>query len=77
MSESTARVTGKVKWFDIAKGYGFITPVPDQSINEDVFVHITSMHKSKLNSLNQGDLVSFEIKDNKGRPQAIHLKIEH
>lgn len=43
-SEETSRCTGRVKWFNVKHGYGFITPVsPVDSVNTDVFVHHTSI----------------------------------
>ena len=78
MSETqveVARIRGKVKWFNVNKGYGFITPLPGQSISEDVFVHITAVKSSKLPLLNDGEACSFNIKDNKGRPNAINIKL--
>ena len=47
-----------VKWFNGQKGYGFIQP--DNGGN-DVFVHISAVEKAGLNSLNEGDKVSFEL----------------
>jgi CspA family cold shock protein len=49
--------TGKVKWFDNKKGFGFIA----QNTGQDVFVHHTSIVGSGFKTLNEGDEVSFEI----------------
>ena len=58
------RITGKLKWFDSKKGYGFITP-DDNS--QDVFVHITAVLDSGLQELLEGQKVSFEpIEESKG-----------
>ena len=48
--------SGKVKWFDNKKGFGFIA----QSSGQDVFVHHTSIVGSGFKTLNEGDEVSFE-----------------
>ena len=61
---------GKVKWFNKTKGYGFIEP--DDGEN-DVFVHITAVKDSGLNVLNEGDKVSFELVENRGRMAAEKL----
>ena len=62
---------GKVKWFNSRKGYGFI--VQDDS-DKDIFVHVTSLEKSGLTYLDEGDKVSYEISEDKGKVQAINLK---
>ena len=58
--------TGKVKWFDDAKGYGFIS----QENGPDVFVHYTSIEGSGLRSLSEGDSVEFEVTQGPKGPQA-------
>ena len=62
--------TGTVKWFNPTKGYGFIEP--DDGEN-DVFVHVTAVKDSGLNVLNEGDKVSFELVENRGRMAAEKL----
>ena len=64
---------GKVKWFNNAKGFGFIQP--DEGGN-DVFVHITSLHASNVESLSENDPVSYDLVDGKdGRAAAENIKI--
>lgn len=54
---------GKVKWFDNKKGYGFIA----QDMGADVFVHHTSILGNGYKTLNEGEMVTFEIvESNKG-----------
>ena len=62
--------TGTVKWFNGRKGFGFIEP--DDGEN-DVFVHVTAVKDSGLNVLNEGDKVSFELVENRGRMAAEKL----
>ncbi|MDT3382078.1 cold-shock protein [Labrys neptuniae] len=50
--------TGTVKWFDPAKGYGFIAP---DNGSRDIFVHITAVTLSGLGELREGQKVSFEL----------------
>ena len=49
--------TGTVKWFNLAKGYGFIQP---EDGSKDVFVHISALERSGLSTLDEGRKVSFE-----------------
>ena len=64
---------GTVKWFNATKGYGFIQP---EGGNEDVFVHITALEKAGLRNLNDGQKVSFEIAEEKGRKSAVNIKLD-
>jgi cold shock protein len=64
--------TGKVKWFDTKKGYGFI--IPDDG-GRDLFVHITAVQKAGYTDLVPGVRVSYEIKpDREGNPTAESLR---
>jgi CspA family cold shock protein len=59
------RVSGTVKFFNSAKGFGFITP---DDGSKDVFVHASSVEQAGLRSLNEGDKVTFTLEnDPKGR----------
>ncbi|MFL2887563.1 MAG: cold-shock protein [Pelagibacterales bacterium MED-G40] len=62
---------GKVKWFSSKKGYGFIT---EDKTDKDIFLHISSLEKSKLRILKENQKIRFEIKEEKDKLQAINLK---
>ena len=62
---------GKVKWFNAQKGYGFIT---DDKSEKDVFLHVSALEKSKLRVLRENQKIQFEIKEEKGKLQAVNLK---
>lgn len=64
--------TGTVKWFNTEKGYGFITP---EAGGKDVFVHITAVNAAGLRTLNEGQRVSFELADNRGKTSAVNLQV--
>lgn len=69
-----ARYKGRVKWYDKSKRFGFIVP-DDVNVNQggEVFVHITALKNAKIEQLQEGDLIEFEIEDFRGRSQAIRL----
>jgi len=62
---------GTVKWFNPTKGYGFIKP---EDGSKDVFVHVSAVERAGMNSLNEGQRVSFEVSMERGKPAAINLK---
>ena len=66
--------TGKVKWFNETKGFGFI--VPDEGGN-DVFVHISAVQKSGLAGLQEDQKVEYELytDERRGKTSAVDLKI--
>jgi CspA family cold shock protein len=61
-----ARITGTVKWFNDAKGFGFIS----REGGPDVFVHFSAIQGSGFKSLAEGDRVEFEIVQGQKGPQA-------
>lgn len=64
--------TGKVKWFNEKKGFGFIQP---ENGGNDVFVHITAVESAGLRTLNEGQAVSYDLApDRQGRQTASNLK---
>jgi CspA family cold shock protein len=63
---SSMRITGKVKWFNNAKGYGFI----EREGGNDVFVHFSAIQGSGFRTLEEGQEVEFEIVDGPKGPQA-------
>ena len=64
--------TGTVKWFNTTKGYGFIAP---EDGGKDVFVHITALQSSGIKELNDGQKVSFEIAESRGKEAAADIKL--
>ena len=63
--------SGKVKWFNSKKGYGFIT---DDKTNKDIFLHVSALEESKLRVLKEEQKIKFDIKNEKDKPQAINIK---
>jgi len=63
--------TGTVKWFDPAKGFGFIQP---EDGSKDVFVHVSAVEQAGMGTLNEGQRVSYEIVNERGKSAAGDLK---
>lgn len=64
------RLTGTVKWFNDAKGFGFI----GREGGPDVFVHFTAIESNGFKSLAEGDQVEFEIVEGQKGPQAANVR---
>ncbi len=62
---------GTVKWINAQKGYGFIQP---DDGGPDVFVHISAVERAGMRGLNEGQKVTYEIVNEKGRSSASNLK---
>ena len=66
--------TGTVKWFNPTKGFGFIQP---NDGSKDIFVHISAVERAGMATLNEGQVVSFELEQGQqGRVSAVDLKSE-
>ena len=63
------KLTGKVKWFNDSKGYGFI----EQEGGQDIFVHYTAIQGDGFKSLAEGQKVEFEITEGTKGPQATNV----
>ena len=64
--------TGKIKWFNPTKGYGFIET--SDGGDDDVFLHISALQEAGIDTITEGEEVTFEIGDNRGRNTAINVK---
>ena len=61
-----------MKWFNPTKGYGFIQP---RDGGRDVFVHISAVERAGLSSLNEGQVLNYEVVSNRGKESAANLKV--
>ncbi|WMT91658.1 cold-shock protein [Pelagibacterium sp. H642] len=65
-------ITGKVKFFNTTKGFGFIQP--DQG-GQDAFVHISAVERSGMSTLTEGQAVSYDLeKGRDGRSSAVNIR---
>lgn len=65
-------MTGTVKWFNDAKGFGFITP---EDGGKDIFCHHSAIKSSGQRSLKEGEVVEFEIKEGRKGPEAENVRV--
>ena len=63
--------SGTVKWFNATKGFGFIQP---DSGGKDVFVHISAVERAGLQGLHEGQKISYDVQNERGKDAATNLK---
>ncbi|MGZ3299190.1 MAG: cold-shock protein [Asticcacaulis sp.] len=63
---------GTVKWFNSTKGFGFIQPSEG---GNDVFVHISAVQRAGLQGLADGQKVSYELQNERGKTAAVDIKL--
>jgi CspA family cold shock protein len=71
LPEEATLATGTVKWFNPTKGFGFIVPSDG---SKDVFVHISAVQRAGMQTLNEGQKVSYELATERGRTAAVNIK---
>ena len=64
--------SGTVKWFNANKGFGFIQP---NDGGKDVFVHISAVQAAGLHGLNDGQAITYEVVNERGKSSAGNLKV--
>ena len=64
--------SGKVKWFNAQKGFGFIQP---DDGGKDVFVHISAVERAGLSGLKDGQAISYDVQQDRGKAAAANLKL--
>ena len=65
--------TGKVKWFDAKKGFGFITP--DEG-GKDAFLHVSALQAANISSVRDGQAVEYELTEQRGKMAASNITIK-
>ena len=65
--------TGKVKWFDAKKGFGFITP--DEG-GKDAFLHVSALQAANISSVTDGQAVEYELTGQRGKMAASNITIK-
>lgn len=64
--------SGKVKWFNPTKGFGFIQP---EEGGKDVFVHISALERSGIDNLNDDQAVTFDLEEQNGKISAVKIEL--
>ena len=64
--------TGKVKWFDAKKGFGFITP---DDGGKDAFLHVSALQAGNVQSVSDGQAVSYELTEQRGKQAASEIAL--
>mgnify|MGYP006235816105 FL=1 len=64
--------TGKVKWFDAKKGFGFITP---DDGGKDAFLHVSALQAANVQSVSDGQAVSYELTEQRGKMAASEIAL--
>jgi CspA family cold shock protein len=64
-------INGKIKWFNPRKGYGFIQ---NEKEGKDIFLHVSALEQAGIDTLQEGEAVSYEIGENRGKDTAINIK---
>ena len=64
--------TGKIKWFDAKKGFGFITP---DDGGKDAFLHVSALQAANIQSVNDGQAVSYELTEQRGKMAASDIAL--
>ena len=65
--------TGKIKWFDTKKGFGFITP--DEG-DKDAFLHVSALQDANISSVKDGQAVEYELTEQRCKMAASNIKIQ-
>ena len=64
--------TGKVKWFDAKEGFGFITP---DDGGKDAFLHVSALQTANIQSVSDGQAVSYELTEQRGKMAASEIAL--
>ena len=65
-------IQGKIKWFNPTRGYGFIE---NDAGGKDVFLHVSALEEANITELKEGQSVSFEIGESRGKDTAVNITI--
>ena len=64
--------TGKIKWFDTKKGFGFISP---DDGSKDAFLHVSALQAANISSVKDGQAVEYELTEQRGKMAASNIQL--
>ena len=65
--------TGKIKWFDAKKGFGFISP---DDGGKEAFLHVSALQAANIQSVNDGQAVEYELTEQRGKMAASNIQVK-
>jgi CspA family cold shock protein len=63
---------GTVKWYSAQRGFGFVLPSDG---SKDVFVHVSALERAGIASLNEGQKISYELANERGKTKAVNIAL--
>ena len=69
--EEATLAIGTVKWYSAQRGFGFVLPSDG---SKDVFVHVSALERAGIASLNEGQKISYDVENERGKDAATNLK---
>jgi CspA family cold shock protein len=70
--EEATLAIGTVKWYSAQRGFGFVLPSDG---SKDVFVHVSALERAGIASLNEGQKISYELANERGKTKAVNIAL--
>lgn len=72
IGEEATLAIGTVKWYSAQRGFGFVLPSDG---SKDVFVHVSALERAGIASLNEGQKISYELANERGKTKAVNIAL--